>query len=491
MALHSAASTGESGARGRPATARLMMIYSSIGLAVALSRFLLRARWPDDYDSFGFLLSVRDSFDLSAFQPQFPGYPVYVAAASGLVRLGVPPLSALEAISALASGATASALAVIANEAAGLRAAAVTCALYSVAWQPLLLGGGALSDSLGASLAVTAFALTLAARPRLGAAGFVGALLLGARLSYWPLAGSLALFVRARGGASGVRRFLSGVGLGLLAWMPAFIVRVGAASLWRLGVEHVQGHFRAWGNTALTRPEPGGRLASFWRDVFYDGVAPGASAAAWVCALTLIALLHRPSRARLGPRRAWLLAAVPYALWAYFGQNVLTQPRHALPLVLVLVLLLGISLSAHAALAMIAVLVVASVSLPLAWARHVTPPAPAQAARWVAARFQGEAAWTAIFANRSARFFTEARPPGPATWIVHSRLVLGDVYSDVVRFDRFPRHIVLTDEVAFSADGAWRRRLPGRIVDGPRFCRDERIDRAVPCVQLYELVWHP
>src|SRR5262249_62243004 len=101
----------------------------AIACATALSRWLVRARIPDDYDSFSFLLGMRDDWNLALFQPQFPGYPVYVALGRGLIRLGVPAMAAPTLIAAIASGVTVVALARIAEHLGGARAAYATVAL--------------------------------------------------------------------------------------------------------------------------------------------------------------------------------------------------------------------------------------------------------------------------------------------------------------------------------------------------------------------------
>ena len=91
---------------------------------MGLSRFLLRARTPDDYDSIGFVLAL-DRYDLTRQQPHFPGYPVYVALARGARAVLVQPLDAAAAISAVAAGATAWGLYVIGRRVGGSRVGAL------------------------------------------------------------------------------------------------------------------------------------------------------------------------------------------------------------------------------------------------------------------------------------------------------------------------------------------------------------------------------
>jgi hypothetical protein len=452
--------------------------YGAIGLATALGRFLLRARGPDDYDSFSFLLGIREQWDLAQFQPQFPGYPVYVALGRTLVWLGVPANVAPTLIAAVASGVTAVALAIIAERIGGRRAALTTAAIYFVAWLPLLLGGGMLSEPLAAALATTAFALVLSNRPL--AAGIVAGLLLGTRASYWPLVISLVVIANWR-------RQLFGLAIGLLAWAPAFILHFGARNLWQLGVTHLHGHFETWGNTIVTRPSLGLRIGRFARDLFYDGIAPNLWAAVAIAVVVSFLVFRR--RPALGSPRAWAVMLVPYAVWAFFGQNILTQPRHVLPLALALVLLLGLVLSTEIIAGALVTIVIGMISLPLAVARHRTPPAPAQAAAWAADQWRDDSGRTAIFAIRSTRFFVEQGRSLREPWTVENRNWLSDVYVTLARVDKFPRHILITDEIDQTAGQG--SRMPGRVVPGPRFCRDDRIDRAVPCMQVFELDYKP
>jgi hypothetical protein len=471
---------------------RWMALLSAIGGVVIASRWLLRALGPDDYDSFSFLLAIRDRFDLAHFQPQFPGYPVYVEAGRLLVRLGVPALDAGTGIAALASGATAVGLAIIAGRLGGRAAALATAGLYAVAWLPWLSGAGMLSEPLAMALATLAVACLVVESPRLFAAGVLAGLLLGTRASYWPLLVSCAVWAFLGGSKPDLRslgRHLAGVAVGLFVWAPAFVAHFGAANLWQLGLTHLRGHFQDWGNTVVTRPAPGLRLTSFARDVFYDGLAPNAIALAAVAALTAAAWLWgpgpRPSRRALA---AWALVLIPYAAWAFFAQNVLTQPRHVLPLCTGLCLALGLLLARRPPLAAAAIAAMAAVSLPLARQRHDTPPGPAQAAAWAAAQYGAEADETAIFANRSVRFFDEAARGWSPPWLVDNCGVLGDVWVDLAHLDRLPRNVLVTDELQ-RLDDPPPARLSAQLVPGPRFCRDPRIDRAVPCVQLYQLQW--
>ncbi len=464
----------------------------ALGVAVVGSRWFLRANAADGFDSVNFLLAMSKGFDLAHFQPHFPGYPVYVALGSLLCRLGVSALTAATAISSMAAGASALGLAICAERLAGRGAGVPVLVLHLVAWQPLLLGSGTLSDSLGVALAIAAFAALALQEPRPAVSGFLAGLLLGTRASYWPMLGSLLVLTWRLGTPrAALPRWVAGLGIGTLVWAIPFFALVGVRTFIELGTKHLAGHFGWWGGTIATIPALPMRLGAFVRDVFYDGFAPSWWAVAAIAGVfgALIAL-SRLRRQPLGTSLSWapaLVALLPYAVWAFFAQNVVEQPRHALPLTEGAILLVGCLLSAHRLAVAAIALAAASVNLPLILERHRLGPAPAQAAAWLLDH--APAADTAIMTDRSWRFFTEL--PGPYT--VRQHAWLSEVMVDLSRFDRLPTNIYLTSEVDPHSGMGHGSALPRfwRMEEGPRFCRDSRIDRANPCLGLSKLVWSP
>jgi hypothetical protein len=121
-----------------------------------------------------------------------------------------------------------------------------------------------------------------------------------------------------------------------------------------------------------------------------------------------------------------------------------------------------------------------AVNGPLAFQRRITLPAPAQAAQWVAANAGSDAL---VAAGRSARFFRALAPNVQ----VQEHAGLGDLVLTLARMHRFPARIFVTSEVQLGGTGM----LGGgwRAEPGPTFCRDARIDRARPCLQLTTLQW--
>ncbi len=430
---------------------------------------------------------MAGQFDLRLYQPQFPGYPVFVGLGAALSRLGLAPLTAAVAISSLSSATSGLALAFIARRLAGFRAAAAVLLLHGAAWQPWLLGGGALSESLALALAASSFALLLAERPALVASGLLAGLLLGARASYFPLL--LSYFVLAFYLLKARRdrlRLLVGFAAGLSAWAAPFAALIGPHELYSLGLTHLRGHFSAWGGSIATRPGWLLRGAAFLRGLFYDGIAPSLPVLAALGGLLIgVALLERQrAKERVFPAVPLLLLA-PYALWAFLGQNIVEQPRHLLPLVEGGLLLAACSLAPRFAAVLLATSLLLFVNAPLALARHRDPPAAVSAARWVLA--QGAPATTLIAAGRSARFFRELAAPA----LVQEHRALSDLIGTLARQRDFPQRIFLTSEVDVQSGRGEGAPLPPhwRLWPGPTFCRDERIDRARPCLGISQLQW--
>ncbi len=440
-------------------------------LALFVYRLATRARVPDDYDSVGFVRAV-EHFDLAQFQPHFPGYPVYVALTRLLHAGGLDALTATTATSALASAATGVALWRLGTALVDARAGFIAFALWAVALGPALTGGAALSDATATALAAWSFAaLTWPTRRAAFVAGALVALTLGARASYWPLALSFAFVVRhAR---RPLLAALVGSIVGALAWVVPFVLVVGAEALWQLGRTHVTGHFTVWGGSIVTRPDLLVRLAAWTRDLVYDGL--------WPHPLSLAVALVAVAMARRRPSGDALVVALavaaPYALWALFGQNVLEQPRHLLPLIAAATL--ALALLTHARLPAAVTLIVASAvaSAPLAMSRARLAPASARAGAWVAT----VDSHALVYGMRATRLMQWTAP----TLVVHPRLSFAEIEGDLERLDVLPHDVYVTSEV----DGT---PLAGRpLVAGPRFCRDARIDRQLPCVTVSRYTVRP
>jgi hypothetical protein len=456
----------------------------ALATLVTASRWMARAPVADDTDAINFLSGMSSTYDLAALSPHFPGYPVYIALGRVFVALGLDALCAATLIASIASGATAFALFVCGRHLSNERAGAAAVLFHAAAWLPWLLGSGAGSDSLGVALIAASFAALTMEENGAVAGGVLGGLTLGVRASYWPLCLSAIAFAYRRRRA---QRFGLGFAAGIAAWaIPLFAV-VGVRRLIEVGTEHLDGHFHGWGGTIVTAPNLIERSFAFARALVFDGFAPTLLAVLSIFALMMI---FRPGSS-LKPSAIIVFAALaPYAVWVFLAQNIVEQPRHALPLVEGALLMLGCWFAERPVAIAAVALLMATAAIPLVVERRRVPPSAAQAVAWIEETYPNTArSEVAVMAGRSARFFQAL----PERFPVRQRTTLAEVIVDLGRFDRLPSTTIITSEIDVASVRSPRSRLPDHwhLEDGPTFCRDVRIDRATPCLSLKKLAWSP
>jgi hypothetical protein len=442
--------------------------------------------WPDDWDGLGFLASIH-RFDLDAFAPHPPGYPVYVALLKVASLVTPSPMAAAEAVAALSGAATVALLAGAFRRFSG--ASGSVSALVGLAGVATPLGFHAVSvvGSEAPALALASLALYGLARARPTSSGspsfsridaaIVGAavgLELGVRLSWAPLVLSLLLLVPRRGRAIAGLTALATA----LAWAVPFVLLVGSRHLAHLLEVHLSGHATRWGGTALTEPARARFLA---RDLFVDGLGVDgdflgvAIGVALLCASILALAAWRNARWRLWPSLA--LTCGPYLAWVTLGQNLHEQPRHVLPLVTFLALALAgsarVDRRARWATLVLFTLVAFRTGTD-ALARYRIPPAGAALVAYV--RSLPDADQVLVFGVSSIRFFEEtellADTRGAET--------MGDVAMSLARARKLPDRAFVTSEVS-------EEHRPSVEKHVATFCRPPRLDRKRPCLDLFEV----
>ncbi|HEX2574041.1 MAG TPA: hypothetical protein VH877_31115 [Polyangia bacterium] len=340
-------------------------VIGGAGLAVAAGALFSTPPRLEELDAVNFALAL-DDFDLSRYQPHFPGYPVYVALARTATWVAPDAPRALAGPGAL--------MMVIAGLATWRALAGLAGSLAAFAGSLLLILCPRLvveatkptSDALGAAWLVVALASLLVAlnapagspaqRRELVLAGAALGLLLGIRLSYMPFVLSLGLVLAAiRARPRVVLMAAAGLGAGVLAWAGPLLWVVGPRPLWRLASEFLVGHFSRWGGTAWTQPT--GRFELLARGLGPLGM--GTLGAGWggptrmlLTVLLLFGLgglaweLYEQHRAPAARRAALLTSTLvlPYLAWVLLAQN-LARPRHLLPLALIFAALTGVGLA--------------------------------------------------------------------------------------------------------------------------------------------------
>jgi hypothetical protein len=462
-------------------------VIPALAALYAVVLFVAAPAWPDDWDGVGFVESMR-GFDLAAFRPHAPGYPVYVA----LLRLA-----------ALACGPTVRAAALVAAASGGVTFFAAGRALVAFAGRSatssvLLLAAVPLVFHANSGVGSEAPALAFYAlgcwalvretsrdRPRLSAAG-VGlavALGLGTRLSWAPLYLPLLFFVPA-----GRRReTAAALVLGVLAWLVPLGLVTGWARLGAALTTQGAGHFTRWGGSELTEPGPM-RLVLFGRDLFVDGLGAGGDALGIAAALVIAAVtfvgVSEWSEAHFAHARRVLLALGPYALWVLIGQNVAAQPRHLLPLVAALAVALAETTRrvsrAHILGVALGILFASRAAIDAEDRRTVAPPAVQMLQAVDALPPAADGRPAVLFGGASARF-AELSDRGPGAARVLPAATMGDVELAEGTLHHLPSAVLVTSEITGTAP-------PPRSKPFGTYCRPERLDRRAACLTVVRVV---
>ncbi|MDN4593455.1 hypothetical protein [Polycladomyces subterraneus] len=352
---------------------RVWMKAAGLVLAAVLVRLFWTTDWPESWDAVDFALALR-RYDLFAMQPHFPGYPFFILAGHFFLPFIQNEYLSLSWVSAVSGGIGVGFFYGLARRflpEIWAFWAAVWLTVHPMTW---LASEQPMSDAMGLATAIllwwtVSFSLRWPDGDQrhgwvLVSGAVVAAVLLGVRLSYWPLTAVLfypairLLVVKGRWQLTAERvRFLilaAGLGVGLTgAWVLAVSNSEGGVTrFFRLGSAFTEGHFTQWGDTAFTgAPSWVDRMIEFFRRQIWmaamGGWYPTAPAWQWITGGAVAAALLAAVcfGRRWGDHRVRLVALwiIPYGLWIFFGQNV-EKWRHILPLIpaMILVAMWGI-----------------------------------------------------------------------------------------------------------------------------------------------------
>jgi len=389
-----------------------------ICLAGAALRLAAVPRLLGDLDSVNFARGLH-GFDVFAQAPHFPGYPVLIALSQLTRALGVDNDVWALALPGIVLWPLAGMLLFAGvRRAAGQWPAFGALIVSSVAPGVAIAGGWPCSEGLGLSILCAAVGVMTLAPAWGPAAGTLAmGLMLGVRLSWWPVVAAVGVALLWRHRDQSVRLLGAGA-FGVLVWLLPMLVMFDPQQLLALGQGFGHGHVFGWGGTALgdgaaTLLQRGGdALWALWV-VGLGGSHGGGSAVAELC-VSMIAAGGFALVAASRDRDRWvagaLLVCVPYAIWLVGFQNV-SKARHVLPLLPVVGALIGAGLggsrAGRMAMPLLAVALCA-ISTPraLTQANHAVPAVAL--ARWVTDTRAPEGLM--IFAGQEARVFERYAP---------------------------------------------------------------------------------
>jgi len=314
-------------------------------LFVGLCRLPLFPQTEQDVDGANFARAV-EHFDLSAWAPHPPGYPVFIAAGKAIHAVFLDdPARALAGVSLLAAMVTIAAVFSVFVRVFDCATARLTVCLFLASPLLTLFSVRPLSDGLGMALAWSTLALALQARATssdwfAAAALVVAALLPGVRASAIPFilpSVFVALFGARRKGL-----VLLAAITALIAYIAPFLLLVDTQVLFGRTLAHAHGHFSDYGGSIGSNPDPVARflglVRAFWAHAL-GGVWENRPTHTLLTSASLFLLapfLRFRLRELNGSARILLWSAGIYGLWIILGQNIIEQPRHVLPLVPVL-----------------------------------------------------------------------------------------------------------------------------------------------------------
>ena len=297
----------------------------------------------EDVDSLRFALSVNNGFDLLSLQPHFPGYPVFCFFAKYLYLIigntGIV-FSFIGAISTfILIYFTNLFLKIKINSIEGLFVACIIC-FNPMIW---IMGNRYMPDLMGLSLFFASFFYLVQNDFKQNILGsFLGGLLLGVRLSYFPLILFPIFILLKRVEGFKKKILLVFLSLGILVWLAPMILVTGWNNFLHVVSSQTLGHFNDYGGTIITESNWIERIIFFIQTIWSDGLGGYWPDRSWTTLPLSLALLYlivpafRLIKSRLKNQKfikIFIISIIAYSSWVLLFQNVIYKSRHVLPIV--------------------------------------------------------------------------------------------------------------------------------------------------------------
>lgn len=319
-------------------------------------RLIFFAPYLEDWDGVDLALALR-RYDLSTYQPHFPGYPVYIALGHLAYRFIPSETSALILVNILFSSLTLLPLMALTYFIFSVPAAFMAGLLYLTNPLCWLESGKVLADPTGLFFVITALYFLVRAhygtnKHPLFVGGLILGLSLGVRLDYFPFLVSLVY-------VSGYALLgYAGLFLGVALWLLPQLSVGGWQDFWVETNNFIIGHFSTWGGSIYSQSNLLERIRDLFWSYYANGLGgwwpdtPGYRALISVILFINIVAIYRflhnyvsaknrePPLASRTQIRVILLGLIPYCLWVFLGQN-LVNPRHILPAIPLTIILLA------------------------------------------------------------------------------------------------------------------------------------------------------
>lgn len=342
-----------------------VFLWGIVLISCVCSRLVSTIYYIEDIDSLRFALSMVD-YDVAKLQPHFPAYLVFCFTAKLLYIL----MGRYALAFSLIGGVSVTCIIYFTLKIAKIEGSTILgkIVILVIFLNPLLwlMSNRYMPDTMGVACLLASLYFTMAQDQnegksllcRISVGYFLAGILLGVRLSYFPLLMPLLL-----GQLKGPKRFtyiIAGV-LGVLIWFIPLLLVTDWDSLIDAAQKQSHGHFLEFGGTISTHPTFWLRATKIIESLWADGFGLYWSGRHFITACTSITLIviiiisywhmvrlwfkekrNRVKKLLLNPV---FLGCILYLIWIFFAQNVIHKSRHVLPLLPFISL--GIALSCH------------------------------------------------------------------------------------------------------------------------------------------------
>ena len=316
-----------------------------------VSRLFTSIYYIEDIDSLRFALSIQD-YDLAKIQPHFPGYPVFCF----LVKVFYFFTGSLAQSFSLIGGISVFMIILYTNKIFSTKLNSSLGFFISliIFFNPMiwLMSNRYMPDLFGFALAcliLCSFIRYDNSKTSIYSAFFFSGLMLGVRLSYFPI-----IFLVLLGTIFNKKfQFLWLVSyflLGIAIWLIPLIAITGFDDLIVIAKNHTLGHFYDYGGSIITDNDFNQRILRIVESIGADGFGgywPGRSVKTLLISfimgmLSIIGIREMIKNIKFERSLLIILmCSLIYLIWIFISQNVIYKSRHILPILLFVFLILS------------------------------------------------------------------------------------------------------------------------------------------------------
>ena len=205
-------------------------------------------------------------------------------------------------------------------------------------------------DLMGLSLFVVSFYMLVCQDEKkyMYIGGVISGLLLGVRLSYFPLL-ILPMIKVLRENKKNTLQLISSIALGVVIWLIPIVYITGLDNLIYVAQNQSLGHFTDFGGTMITESDWSYRIKLFLHTIWSDGLGGywfGRSFITILLSISMIPILFSSisyfKSNPLDSKIKILIGCIAlYVMWILFFQNIVYKSRHVLPVVYFIIVLLS------------------------------------------------------------------------------------------------------------------------------------------------------